>query len=106
MDTNLTQNWLGLAALLVGVGALIYAVWQGKATSKNDDANQYADRLERIVERDHQVQRETIEALRAMTEEMRRTREEQFAMHRDDIEVTQSGFRELRDVLWDRFRQP
>lgn len=97
MDTNLTQNWLGLAALLVGIGALIYAVWNGKAQVSTDGERQYAEKLERIVERQSHVQRETVEAMRAMTEEMRITRGEQISMHRQNGE----DLREVRDALRD-----
>lgn len=102
MDSNVTQNWLALAALLAGIGALVYSVLHGKAEIKVDGQRQYVEKLERIMEQQNKMQHEMVEALRAMTEEMRRTREEQLAMDRNNVEMVQGGFREIREVLWRR----
>lgn len=98
MESPVTQNWIAIAALLAGVGALIYGVLHGRAEMKGDGERQYTERLERIVEQSRQVQTETIIALRGMTEEMRMTRSETLAMHQQNQEDNRAMRVELRDL--------
>jgi hypothetical protein len=75
---------LATVACLAGMGALIYPIMHGRAELNQDGA----ERLER-------VSAEMVSALRGLTDELRRTREEQFAMHKDNAENN----REIREVL-------
>lgn len=84
---------LGCAGLLLAAGQLFHAVKQTRGEESRgqvEDARFYADRLERIG-------RETVEALRTLTEEMRLSRTEMMAAHRDNLE----NFREVRDAIRD-----
>jgi uncharacterized protein HemX len=88
METNITQNWLGIAALLIGIGGLLYGVMHGRAEQNTDAQTEYTEKLERIS-------RETVDALRSMTDEMRRQREDMMALHMDN----QENAREIRDAI-------